>query len=162
MHSRRYETLILLSPNLSGDEVETFKGKVESILAQGKGQIVRFEDWGRRRLAYPVSKQIHGYYLLYDYQAIPSLSAELERNLKIDEQVFKYLTLILDKNFSDERFSAEKDRLANEAKRKETEQVQSQESKEDTSLGSDLLAFEGDENSEDDDYSELDQEPTEA
>jgi small subunit ribosomal protein S6 len=104
MHARRYETLILLSPNLGKPELDVFKDKIDNIIAQGQGKIVRFEDWGRRRLAYPVNKEIYGTYFLYDFQGQPALASELVRNLKIDEQVFKYLTLILEKEFSDERF----------------------------------------------------------
>ncbi|MDR1084545.1 MAG: 30S ribosomal protein S6 [Deltaproteobacteria bacterium] len=104
MHPRRYETLILLSPNLGKPELEAVKTKIDGILAQGRGQIVRFEDWGRRRLAYPVKKEIYGNYLLYDYQGQPALAAELERNLKIDEQIFKFLTLVLEKDFTDQRY----------------------------------------------------------
>ena len=74
MHPRRYETLILLAPT-NPESVEAFKSKVLGILEAGGGQLVRFEDWGRRRLAYPVQKEIYGYYLLYDYQGGPALAA---------------------------------------------------------------------------------------
>ncbi|MDR2935490.1 MAG: 30S ribosomal protein S6 [Candidatus Adiutrix sp.] len=125
MHPRRYETLILLAPNQ--DSLETFKNKVEGLLAAGGGQIVRFEDWGRRRLAYPVQKETYGHYLLYDYQGGPALAAELERNLKIDEKVFKYLTLVLAKKFTAEDLAAAQEKLLAEAARRESEKARREE-----------------------------------
>ncbi len=125
MHPRRYETLILLAPNL--EALETFKNKVEGLLAAGGGQIVRFEDWGRRRLAYPVQKETYGHYLLYDYQGGPALASELERNLKIDEKVFKYLTLVLAKKFTEEDLAEAREKLLAEAARRESEKTRREE-----------------------------------
>jgi small subunit ribosomal protein S6 len=125
MDYRRYETLILLSPNLSPEQVEAFKGKIEGVLAEGQGQIVRFEEWGRRRLAYPVRKEIHGYYVLWDYRAEPPLAAELQRVCKIDEQVFKYLTIVIEAGFTEERYQQVLDQLAAEASRTEKERESS-------------------------------------
>ncbi|MDR0548140.1 MAG: 30S ribosomal protein S6 [Deltaproteobacteria bacterium] len=119
MRARRYETLILLSPNLGKPELSDFITKIDGILAQGQGKIVRFEDWGRRRLAYPVKKELYGNYVLYDYQGLPTLASELERNLKIDEQVFKFLTMVLDKDFNDQRYEETMANLAKEAQKKE-------------------------------------------
>jgi small subunit ribosomal protein S6 len=123
MYPRRYETLILLAPNLEAAELETFKNKVEGIFSAGGGQVVRFEDWGRRRLAYPVGKELFGYYLLYDFQGRPELATELERNLKIDEKVFKYLTLVLSKKFTDDDLLKAKEKLLAEAARREAEKA---------------------------------------
>jgi small subunit ribosomal protein S6 len=125
MHPRRYETLILLAPGL--ETLEAFKTKVEGILEAGGGQLVRFEDWGRRRLAYPVQKELYGHYLLYDYQGGPALAAELERNLKIDEKVFKYLTLVLAKKFTAEDLAAAREKIQAEAARRESEKARREE-----------------------------------
>jgi small subunit ribosomal protein S6 len=113
----------LTSPNLGKPELSSFKAKIDGILANGQGQIVRFEDWGRRRLAYPVKKEIYGNYFLYDYQGLPALASELERNLKIDEQVFKFLTLVLEKDFDDRRYEETVAQLAKEAQKKEGEKA---------------------------------------
>jgi len=133
MHPRRYETLIMLAPNLEADVLETFKNKVDGIMAADGGQLVRFEDWGRRRLSYPVNKEMYGQYLLYDFQGSPALAAELERNLKIDEKVFKYLTLVLDKKFTDEELAKAKEALVAEAARREAEKAKAAQAAEDGS-----------------------------
>lgn len=130
MHPRRYETMIMLAPNLEAQELDAFKTKVDNIMSTGGGQLVSFEDRGRRRLAYPVKKEMYGQYLLYDFQGSPALSAELERNLKIDEKVFKYLTLILDKKFTDEDLAEAKEKLLAEAARREAEKAKAREAAE--------------------------------
>ncbi|MDR2946991.1 MAG: 30S ribosomal protein S6 [Candidatus Adiutrix sp.] len=135
MHPRRYETLILLAPNLEATVMETFKNKVDGILSAGKGQLVKFEDWGRRRLSYPVQKEMFGHYLLYDFQGSPALASELERNLKIDEKVFKYLTLVLDKKFTDEDLEAAKQKLLDEAARREAEKAKASQAEADGETG---------------------------
>ncbi|MDR1606912.1 MAG: 30S ribosomal protein S6 [Deltaproteobacteria bacterium] len=122
-HPRRYETLILLSPKLGKPEIEAFKAKIDGILAQGQGQIVRYQDWGHRRLAYPVNKEVNGNYLLFDYQGQPALSSELERNLKIDEHVFKFLTIVLEKDFTDQRLEETLSQLAKDAQQTEAKPV---------------------------------------
>jgi small subunit ribosomal protein S6 len=119
MHPRRYETLILLSPNLSPIDMEKFKTKVAGILDAGNAKVVQIEDWGRKMLAYPVHKEHYGIYVLYDYQASPAVEAELKRNLKIDENVFKSLTLVLDRQFTDQRFEEEKERILAKSQKKE-------------------------------------------
>ncbi|MDR2340648.1 MAG: 30S ribosomal protein S6 [Deltaproteobacteria bacterium] len=119
MHPRRYETLILLSPNLGPADLDRFKDKVEQILEQGKARILQTEDWGRKVLAYPVKKEHYGIYVLYDYQAMPAVEAELKRNLKIDENVFKSLTLVLERQFTDERFEQEKEKILSKPQKKE-------------------------------------------
>ncbi len=123
MHPRRYETLIMLAPNLEAEVMETFKGKVDQIMSSYNGQLVSFEDWGRRRLSYPVKKEMYGHYLLYDFQGSPELSNELERNFKIDEKVFKFLTLVKDKKFTDEALAQAKQNLLDEAARREAERA---------------------------------------
>ena len=136
MHPRRYETLILLAPSQQ-ESVEAFKSKVMGILEAGGGHLVRFEDWGRRRLAYPVQKEIYGYYLLYDYQGGPALAAELERNLKIDEKVFKYLTLLLAKKFTAEDLAAVHEKIQAEAARREAEKARREEAETETEAETD-------------------------
>lgn len=130
MHPRRYETLIMLAPNLTAPELETFQNKVDSIMSADGGKMVRFEDWGRRRLAYPVQKEMFGHYMLYDFQGSPALATELERNFKIDEKVFKYLTLVLNKKFTDDDLAAAKDDLLAEAARREAEKAKAREAAE--------------------------------
>ncbi|MDR3135226.1 MAG: 30S ribosomal protein S6 [Deltaproteobacteria bacterium] len=151
MYFRRYETFILLSPHLTSDQLTGFKAKVEDILAKGEGQIVRFEERGRQKLAYPVQKELFGHYVLYDYRAKSELSSELERNLKLDEQVFKFLTIVLDKNFNEKKYQDVLSAIANEASKRDREQSQAEASAAiDGSAGDSSAEGEGEDQYDDD------------
>jgi small subunit ribosomal protein S6 len=119
MNFRRYETFILLSPQISPTQLQAFKTKVDGIMSKGEVKIVKFEERGRQKLAYPVNKELFGYYILYDYRAKAELASELERNLKLDELVFKFLTLVLDKNFTEEKYYTVLNNIALEAAKKD-------------------------------------------
>ena len=111
MKPRRYETLILLDPDFAPEEQEKLNEKLAGIIDSMKGRVLRVDNWGRRRLAYPVRKQMYGIYVLLDFMGGPELQAEIDRNLRIEEAVSKHLTLILEKDFSEERYQAELERL---------------------------------------------------
>lgn len=93
---RRFETLLLFSPELSTENREgLIKGAVAIIEREG-GQIIEIDQWGMRDLAYPVKKQMRGFYVRLVYDAPGRLVAELERNLRITEGIFKFITVRLD------------------------------------------------------------------
>ena len=85
---RKFETLLLLSPELSA---ETREG----ILTALTGVMEEVDHWGMRDLAYPVRKQMRGYYVRLVYQAPAELVAELERNVRITDGIFKFVTVKL-------------------------------------------------------------------
>jgi small subunit ribosomal protein S6 len=123
MKARRYETLLLVNPELSAEELDQEKERYTSLIERMDGRIIRFEDWGRRRLAYPVEKQMYGVYHLLDFMGTPALEAELARNIGIDERIYKNMTLILDKDFSPEKYEQELERLKTEAEKREAEKA---------------------------------------
>lgn len=90
---RRYETIFIAKPNLSPDDLKNLADKMKDIMVQGGGQIVKFDEWGVKRLAYAVKKHNQGFYFFTDYAGAPALVKELERNLKIDDRVIKHLTV---------------------------------------------------------------------
>jgi small subunit ribosomal protein S6 len=92
-----YETIVVLHPELTEEEVET---SIQSIvkLLEGRGSdVIRMERGGKRRLAYPVRKQRYGYYNLLHFRAAPELPVELERTFRLNERVIRYLTVRFDK-----------------------------------------------------------------
>ncbi|MDO9462172.1 MAG: 30S ribosomal protein S6 [Deltaproteobacteria bacterium] len=112
---RRYETIFIAKPNLSPDDLKNLSDKMRDIMVQAGGQIVKFDEWGVRRLAYAVKKHNQGFYFFTDYAGAPALVKELERNLKIDDRVIKYLTVKLEDALPAESLQAE----AEEEKAKE-------------------------------------------
>lgn len=92
---RQFETLILLSPELSADSREGVLNAITGIIEREGGKLVEVDQWGMRDLAYPVHKLMRGFYVRLVYDAPPALVAELERNLRITDGVFKFLTVKL-------------------------------------------------------------------
>lgn len=92
---RKFETLLLLSPELSGDARTGLLEGFKAIIEREGGKVLVEDQWGMRDLAYPVQKQMRGFYMRYEYAAPPTLVAELERNIRIAEGVFKFLTVKL-------------------------------------------------------------------
>ncbi len=92
---RKMETLLLLSPELSVEQRETILSTVDGVVAREGGKMLAVDQWGMRDLAYPVRKQMRGYYIRLEYAAPSKLVAELERVLRITDGVFKFLTVRL-------------------------------------------------------------------
>jgi small subunit ribosomal protein S6 len=90
---RKYETIFILQPELAEADVKSVTDKVEDIIATYKGAMIRLDDWGARKLAYPINKHPRGryYYLRFDGGA--ELVAELERRFRLDEKVLRFLTV---------------------------------------------------------------------
>ena len=88
-----YETLYVLKPTLTDEETAANITKIEEILVKNGAKILATDKMGMRRLAYPVEKNERGVYTVVYYKAEGSLINELERNLKFNEEVIKYLTV---------------------------------------------------------------------
>ena len=109
---QKYETLYVLQPNLTDDQVEEIVKTFESVIPDNKGTLVKTDKWGKRKLAYRVGKHWEGYYVLYEYEGSGSIQRELERRLKIHDHVLRYLTTAVDP-----RMAAELERKAEREKR---------------------------------------------
>ena len=92
---RQYEVVILLRPDTSDSGQTTIRELVDKLVAQSDGQTVRWETWGKRRLAYPIAKLNRAVYLYCNFVTGQHGISELERNLRISEQVIRYQTVLL-------------------------------------------------------------------
>ena len=92
---RKFETLLLLSPELAAEARETLLGNLAGVLEREQGRIIVADHWGMRDLAYPVQKQMRGYYVRLEYAAPSPLVVELERIIRITDGIFKFLTVKL-------------------------------------------------------------------
>ena len=88
-----YETLFVVKPTLTEEETTAQIEKVKAVLTKENAEILATDDMGMRKLAYPVQKNNRGYYTVLFYKANGETIAELERNLKINEEVIKFLTV---------------------------------------------------------------------
>jgi small subunit ribosomal protein S6 len=87
--------MLLLSPELSVENRESLIAALTGVIEREGGIMVTVDNWGMRDLAYPVRKQMRGFYTRLEYQAPPALVAELERNIRISDGVFKFITVKL-------------------------------------------------------------------
>lgn len=90
---KRYEIVLVVLSDLSNDEVDGLIDRYSSIIAKQKGIVVRAEKWGTRKLAYRIKKQPRGNYILVDFAGDAACVIELERNLKFDDSVLRFLTI---------------------------------------------------------------------
>jgi small subunit ribosomal protein S6 len=116
----RYETIFVVNPDLSDDETQSVIKKFAGIVSAGGGVPLKLEDWGRRRLAYKIDKFQQGYYVLLDFASQPPVLMELERNLKIDDRIIRFLSVKTGVNVNVEALQQE---LAAKAKPKEEVQA---------------------------------------
>ena len=90
---RRYETIFIAHPDLTEEELSELKEKIHSILTQFKGDLIKLDDWGVRRLTFEIRKNTRGRYFLVDYAAGKDLIRELERNLRLNDRVLRFQTV---------------------------------------------------------------------
>ncbi|HEU5227682.1 MAG TPA: 30S ribosomal protein S6 [Ktedonobacteraceae bacterium] len=88
---RDYELAFILNPEVNEEEVRAVQDRIEQIVATYGGQIVKVNQWGRRRLAYPIERHRDGLYTFIDMILTPETVAELERMLKVSEIVLRHM-----------------------------------------------------------------------
>lgn len=107
---RRYETMVIVDSDLSGDKREPLFERMEETISQQGGALIVRDDWGPRKLAYEINKRTRGHYVRFDYCGNGELVSELERFCRIDDRVMKYMTIQLAKEADPEAIRAEMDK----------------------------------------------------
>lgn len=88
---RDYELGFILNPEVSEEQSHAMLERVEQIVSNYDGQVVRVNQWGRRRLAYPIQHHRDGYYVFFDMILTPETVLELDRTMKVSEEVLRHL-----------------------------------------------------------------------
>ena len=94
----QYETVFILTPVLSDEQMKEAVKKYEDQLTSRGAEIIHEENWGMRKLAYPIQKKSTGFYQLIEYKAEGNVIADVETELKRDERILRFLTVKLDKH----------------------------------------------------------------
>lgn len=94
---KHYETVFIATPVLSEDQMKEAVEKFRNILRKNNAEIVHEEDWGLRKLAYPIEKKSTGFYHLIEYKAEGEAIDNLELEFKRDERILRFLTVKMDK-----------------------------------------------------------------
>ncbi len=95
---REYETTYILRPDISNDGISTVNNKVRGVIEAGGGNLLKVENWGRRKLAYEVKKNLKGVYLFFNYLGPAGLVEEIERNLRLSDSVIRYYSVRVAEN----------------------------------------------------------------
>ena len=93
----RYETVFILTPVLSDEQMKEAVEKFKDVLQQNGAEVVNEETWGLRKLAYPIQKKSTGFYCLLEFKGEPTIVKKLDVAFRRDERVIRFLTFRLDK-----------------------------------------------------------------
>ena len=118
---RRYETIVIIDPDLGEEGRAPLFEQVKDQINQYNGRLVKFDEWGNRKLAYKIKKKPRGHYVRLDYCGTTELVNEMERRFKINDAFLKFMTVLLDQEIDIEAIEAEiaeEERKADEAREK--------------------------------------------
>ncbi|MCD6525852.1 MAG: 30S ribosomal protein S6 [Desulfuromonas sp.] len=96
---RTYETIFIVNPQIVGDEYTAVVDKFKGVLTDQDAEILKVDEWGTKRLAYPVKKHEQGTYVLVNFNAENVVIKEFERRMRLDDAIIKFQTLILENGF---------------------------------------------------------------
>lgn len=108
--ANRYESTIIATPLLTEEQAKEVVEKYQGFLKETGAEVISHENWGLRKLAYPIQKKSTGFYHLFEFDAPPELIDKLETEYRRDERVLRYLTVKLDKhalNYAERRRKGE-------------------------------------------------------
>jgi small subunit ribosomal protein S6 len=95
---KQYETVFIMTPVLSDEQMKETVEKYQKFLISKKAEIVYENNWGLRKLAYPIQKKSTGFYHLVEFKAEPETIRDFEIMFKRDERILRFLTVALDKH----------------------------------------------------------------
>ena len=95
---KQYETVFIATPVLSETQMKEAVAKYLDLIKENGGEVVYEQDWGLRKLAYPIQKKTTGFYHLIEFKAEPAFIAKLETQYRRDERIIRFLTFAMDKH----------------------------------------------------------------
>ncbi len=116
-----YETTFITRSELSDESLKALQDRLAQVISTFQGEVVLTEDWGKRKLAYPITKENRGHYTYLVYTGKGDIVHEVERNLRLNDQVLRFLSVNLEKEFDAPQFRKERSDFHAAAKRREEE-----------------------------------------
>jgi len=104
--SRQYELVYIVRTDVGDDVLTKIRERVDGIVETHKGKVIKFENWGKRKLAYEIDKNPKGVYHYFQFYSDANCVAEIQRNLKINDAVLKYMSVLLDPDADPEQLAA--------------------------------------------------------
>ncbi|MEJ5300577.1 MAG: 30S ribosomal protein S6 [Thermodesulforhabdaceae bacterium] len=99
MYQRKYEVFFIVDPDLPDSDLKSLETRLKEIVTREGGTTLSYNSWGKKKLTYSVKKRTRGHYFLMEFAGGPDIPQELERNLKIDERVLKFITVKLEDSY---------------------------------------------------------------
>lgn len=125
-----YETTFITRPEMNEDQLKALQDRLGSVVTQYGGELVLSEDWGTKRLAYKIEKETRGRYSYMVYTGEGNVVAEIERNLRMNDFVMRFLSVNLSKEFEKDAFMKRREEIKAQAKKREEEREARREERE--------------------------------
>lgn len=93
---RKYEIMFIVKTTMEQGEASTLANSYKKLITDDKGEVTNFKEMGQRKLAYPIKKQINGFYYLINFNATTDTVKELDRRLRLDENIIRHMIINLD------------------------------------------------------------------
>jgi small subunit ribosomal protein S6 len=113
----QYETVFIATPVLSEAQMKEAVEKFRKVITENKGEIIHEEDWGLKKLAYPIQKKSTGFYHLFEFKSDSQFINKLETEYRRDERIIRFLSFKMDKHSI--AYSEKKRKMKSESKEKE-------------------------------------------
>ena len=96
--NRTYEVMYIVDPEVGGEKVTQLNEAVSKLIEKEGGTVVRLDDVGIRQLAYPINKKTQGHYVLFEIDGSGQEIAELERRMRVNDMIIRYMTVRVDED----------------------------------------------------------------
>jgi len=126
---KNYETVFILNPVLSDDQMKDTVEKFVKVLKKANADVQNIEQWGLKKLAYPINKKSTGFYNLIEFSAAPTVIDTLETEYRRDESIMRFLTTALDKHAVTYNERRRKGEFKNKENRKPVKKAEEERSK---------------------------------
>lgn len=98
MLTHEYETVVILRPDLDDSDTRENIEKLETIIADNSGKMLLKDEWGKRKLAYPINNHLKGHYVLFNFLGPATAIDEIERKIRINDRIIRFMTVKLEDN----------------------------------------------------------------
>ncbi|MBV9215745.1 MAG: 30S ribosomal protein S6 [Acidobacteria bacterium] len=98
MANRTYEVMYIVDPDTAGDKIEKLNEAVGKLIEKEGGEVVRMDDIGLKTMAYPIQKKAEGHYVLFEINGSGQEIAELERRMRVNDMIMRYITVRVDED----------------------------------------------------------------
>lgn len=98
MLTHEYETVVIFRPDLDDAVTKENTAKLEAVITENKGTMLLTDDWGKRKLAYEIDRHLKGHYVLYNFLGDPAAIEEIERRIRINDSIIRFMTVKLEEN----------------------------------------------------------------